>query len=91
MTNKFGRKPRVIRSDRGGEYTSKSIKNYLASEGICFQYRAPFAPEQIGTAKRKNRTIIEMARCLLTDAELTYQFLGEAVSTANYIQNRTLT
>ncbi|KMQ89570.1 retrovirus-related gag-pol polyprotein [Lasius niger] len=91
VTNKFGHKPRIIRSDRGGEYTSKSIKSYLALEGICFQYTAPFTPEQNGTAERKNRTLIEMARCLITEAELTYQFWGEAVSTANYIQNRTLT
>ena len=32
-----------------------------------------------------------MARCLLKDAELPYSFWGEAVSTANYIQNRVFT
>ena len=37
---------------------------------------------------RKNRTLIEMARCLLIDADLPNTFWGEAVSTAKYIQNK---
>lgn len=85
VKNKFGRKSRVIHSDRRDEYTSKSVHSYLGSEEIHFQYTASFTPEQNGTAERKNRTLIEMARCLLTEAELTYEFWGEAVSTANNI------
>lgn len=30
----FGRKPKVIRSDRGGEYTSKALRKFYAEEGI---------------------------------------------------------
>lgn len=32
-----------------------------------------------------------MARCLLTDADLPKNLWAEAVNTANYIQNRTIT
>ena len=32
-----------------------------------------------------------MARCLLTDAQLPKYLWAEAVNTANYIQNRTIT
>lgn len=88
---KFGRKPKVIRSDRGGEYTGKSITNYFKSEGIQSQLTAAYSPQQNGKAERKNRTLIEMARCMLIDAKLPHSFWGEAVATANFIQNRVIT
>ena len=48
----------------------------------------PHTPEQNGVAKRKNRTLIEMARCMLLQSELSKGFWAEAVATANYIRNR---
>lgn len=91
VNNKFGRKPRILRSDRGGEYLSNQFKAYLRTEGIEQQLTAPRTPQQNGTAERKNRTLMEMARCLLTDARLPNGFWAEAVNAANYIQNRVLT
>lgn len=88
---KFGRIPKAIRSDRGGEYIGKSFIDFLKSEGIENQFTAPYTPQQNGRAERKNRTLIEMARCLLIDANLPNCFWGEAVTTANYIQNIVLT
>lgn len=67
------------------------MKEYLASKGISFQYTAPYTPEQNGVSERKNRTLIEMSRCLLTEADLRNTFWGEVVLTANYIQNSVLT
>lgn len=87
----FGSNPKVIRSDRGGEYTGKRLQDYLKSEGIQVQFTTPYSPQQNGKAERKNRTLVEMSRCLLIDADLPKSFWGEAVSTANYIQNRVLT
>jgi transposase InsO family protein len=84
----FGRKPKVIRSDRGGEYIGKRVIGMLKSEGIRVQYTAPYTPQQNGVAERKNRTLIEMARCMLLEAGLPYSFWAETVNTANYIQNR---
>jgi len=39
-------------------------------------------------AERRNRTLIEMARCLLIQSGLPPSFWAEAVNTANYIRNR---
>lgn len=88
---KFGRKPKLMRSDRGGEYTGNQLKEYLSNEGIQTQLTAPYTPQQNGVAERKNRSIMEMARCMLTDAGLPKTFWGEAVSMAVYVQNRTIT
>lgn len=91
VKTKFGKKPKIIRSDRGGEYTSNNILNYMKSEGIQLQLTSPYSPQQNGVAERKNRTLIEMARCMLLEANLPNVFWGEAVMTANYIQNRLTT
>ena len=43
---------------------------------------------QNGIAERKNRWLVEMSRCMLAEANMSYTYWGEAVNTANYIQNR---
>lgn len=89
--NKFGGKPKIFRSDRGGEYLSNQFRTFLRKEGIEQQLTTPHTPQQNGIAERKNRTLVEMVRCMLTDAQLPNMFWAEAVCAANYIQNRVLT
>lgn len=91
VENKFNTKPKIFRSDRGGEFTGNEFKQFMYGMGIKLQYTAPYSPQQNGVAERKNRSLIEMARCMLTDADLPKYLWAEAVNTANYIQNRTLT
>lgn len=88
VKNKFSKQPKVIRSDRGGEYINKNLVEYLAGQGIQIQYTTPYTPQQNDVAERKNRSLIEMARCMLLDADLSYIFWAEAANTANYLQNR---
>lgn len=84
----FGKKPKFLRTDRGGEYTGNEFENYLAAEGIQIHRTAPYTPQQNSVAERKNRSLIEMARCMLIDVGLPFTFWGEAVMAANYVQNR---
>lgn len=88
MKTKFGHKPKVFRSDRGGEYVGNKLQEWLKLEGIQAQFTAPYTPQQNGVAERKNRSLIEMARCMLEDAGLEKIFWAEAVNTAVYLQNR---
>ena len=83
--NKFGSFPKAIRSDNGCEYKSKAMINYLQMKGITSQYTVPYCPQQNGIAERKNRSLVEMSRCMLAEANMSYTYWGEA---ANYIQNR---
>lgn len=85
--NKFGHKIKCLRSDRGGEYIDKNFVDYLNMKGVTIQRTAPYSPQQNGVAERKNRTLIEMTRCMLLDAGLENKFWGEAVMTANNLQN----
>ena len=89
--NSTGQKLKVLRSDNGGEYTSKEFESYLRQEGIRHELTTPKCPEQNGVAERMNRTIVETARCMLAEAKLPRSFWAEAVSTAVYLRNRSPT
>ena len=83
----FGKTPKKIRSGRGGEYISNESQEFLKHEGMGVEMTCPYSPQQNGRAERKNRYLTKMARCLLTDASLPYKYWGEAIITANYLQN----
>lgn len=86
--NRFNTTIKRLWTDRGGEYMCTQFVDYLKANGIGIERTAPYSPAQNGIAERKNRTLIEMARCMLIDAGLEYRFWGEAVTTANFLQNR---
>src|SRR6218665_572036 len=87
VSNKFQRKPKLSRSDNGGEYTGSKLINYLNQEGIRLQTSVPYSPSQNGVAERKNRSIVEMVKCMLLDAGLPLKYWGEAVMTAVYLSH----
>lgn len=87
MKTFFGKKPKILRSDRGGEYMSNRLQEYLANEGIQFQSTVGYAPQQNGIAERKNRTLMEAARTVLADSGVPKCFWTEAVKFANHTLN----
>eukprot|EP00253_Pinus_taeda_P006208 PITA_06208 len=55
------------------------------------QHTVPYTPQQNGVAERKNRTLKEMANCMLQSKGLSLSFWAKAINCANYIINRTPT
>ena len=88
MMNVTGKKIKTLRSDNGGEYTSKVFSDYLKSQGIQRQFTIPRTPKQNGVAERMNRTIQETARSMIHGAGLSDEFWAEAVLTAVILRNR---
>ena len=80
-----GRSIKVLRTDRGGEFLSKEFNDFCDEHGILRQLTAPYTPEQNGVAERKNRTVVEMARCMLKQKGMPDSFWAEGVATAVYI------
>ena len=80
--NVSGCKVGTLRSDRGGEYMSKEFDAYLAECGIKPQCTVPYTPQQNGVAERKNRSLMEMARCMVKSQALPHAFWLEAVMCA---------
>lgn len=69
-------------------YVNKNFQDYLSSAGILHQTTVCYTPQQNGIAERANRTLMEMARCLLMDSGLPHSLWSEAVNTATYLRNR---
>ncbi|KAI3681369.1 hypothetical protein L6452_36163 [Arctium lappa] len=81
---------RSIRSDHGTEFKNSSLNNFFENKGISHNFSSVRTPQQNGVAERRNRTIIEAARSMLSDSHLPTQFWAEAVNTACFTQNRSL-
>ncbi|GJW45967.1 retrovirus-related pol polyprotein from transposon TNT 1-94 [Tanacetum coccineum] len=57
-------------------------------EGIEHQTSTPRTPEHNGVVKRRNRTLVEAARMMLSASKLPLSFWVEAVTTHAILQNR---
>jgi transposase InsO family protein len=65
--------------------------DFLAKTGIMHETTVPYSPQENGVAERLNRTVIERVRSVLQGASLGQRYLGEAVTTAMYLKNRSPT
>jgi transposase InsO family protein len=88
VENETSMKVRKIRFDNGGEFISQVFHNFCSQRGITHQFSTPNTPQQNGVIERKNRTVQEMARTMLSQSDLPLSFWGDVVSTAVDIINR---
>ncbi|KAL6341448.1 hypothetical protein AAG906_032567 [Vitis piasezkii] len=84
---RHGKYIKTLRSDRGGEYISREFINFLSEQGITSQLSAPGMPQQNGVAERRNRTLMEMVRSMMSYSDLPISFWGHAIETTAYILN----
>jgi hypothetical protein len=77
-----------LRSDNGGEYSSRQFVDFCAQHGIRREMTVPYNPQQNGVAERKNRAITGATRSMLHDQSLPLYLWAEACCTAVYLQNR---
>jgi hypothetical protein len=68
-----------------------NFTSYYTTEDIQMQHTVPYTPQQNGVAKRKNRTLKEMANCMIQSKGLSLKYWAEEINCANYIVNRTPT
>jgi hypothetical protein len=79
---------KVLRSDNETEYTNKAFEEYFSTQGILHQTTCPYTPTQNGVAKRKNRHLLEMARCMMISMNVPKHLWGQVVLTAAQLINR---
>ncbi|GJZ46102.1 ribonuclease H-like domain, reverse transcriptase, RNA-dependent DNA polymerase [Tanacetum coccineum] len=77
----------MLRTDRGGEFTSNEFTQYCKVNGIARQLTAPYSPQQNGVVERRNRTIMSMTRCMMKATNMPQNFWAEAVRHAIHILN----
>ena len=68
------KKLKCLRTDNGGEYTSKEFEAYCATRGIRHEKTVLGTPQHNGVAERINRTIVEKVRCMLKMPKLPKSF-----------------
>lgn len=61
---------RSLRTDREGEFTSLEFTEFCNMNGIQRQLTTAYTPQQNGVAERKNRTIMNMVRSMLTEKKI---------------------
>ncbi|GJW48613.1 retrovirus-related pol polyprotein from transposon TNT 1-94, partial [Tanacetum coccineum] len=76
--------------DRGAEFLNKTLNAFFKEEGIEHQTFTPRTPEQNGIVERRNHTLVEAARTMLSASKLPLFFWAEAIATACYTQNRSI-
>nr|GEX47048.1 hypothetical protein [Tanacetum cinerariifolium] len=81
---------RVVLTDKGTEFLNQTLHAYFATEGIQHQTSVARTPEQNGIVERRNRTLVEAARTMLSAANVPLFFWAEAIATACFTQNRSL-
>ena len=87
VENKLGKTIKSLRSDRGGEYLDQEFEDFMVKYGIVSQLTAPSTPQQNGVAERRNRTLMEMVRSMISFSSLPNSFWGYALQTMAYILN----
>ena len=83
----LGKSLKTLRSDREGEYLDTKFKDHLLEHGILSQLTAPGTPHQNGVAKRRNKTLLDMVRSMMSYSSLPISFWGYSLQTAVYILN----
>nr|GFA90464.1 retrovirus-related Pol polyprotein from transposon TNT 1-94 [Tanacetum cinerariifolium] len=67
-----------------------TLHAYFAAEGIHHQTSVARTPKQNSVVKRRNRTLVEAARTMLSAAKVPLFFWAEAIATACFTKNRSL-
>ncbi|KAL0449121.1 UNVERIFIED_CONTAM: Retrovirus-related Pol polyprotein from transposon TNT 1-94 [Sesamum latifolium] len=87
VENQTNRKIKALRSDRGGEYLSGEFIDYLKENGILSQWTLPGTPQLNEVAERRNRTLLDMIRSMMSFTELPPSFWGYALKTVAKLLN----
>ena len=97
VENQHHLKIKIVRSDRWGEYYGQDTPydqvpgpffEVPYGNGIVAQYLTPGEPQQNGVVERRNRTLMDMVRSMMSYSTLPINLWMEALKAAIYILNR---
>jgi transposase InsO family protein len=74
VQNKFETTIKKVRSNNGSELKNTRIDELCDEYGIRHQFLAKYTPQSNGLVKRKNRTLIGMARSMLSEYNVSHSF-----------------
>jgi transposase InsO family protein len=78
----------AVTSNNGTEFKNLKMDGFFYSKGIIHEFSTPYSPQQNGVAKRKNRTLIEMARAMLDEYKTPLNIWAKAINTTCHAINQ---
>lgn len=88
VETKTGFKIKCLRSNHSGEFISSEFNNFCDKHGIRRQFSALKTPQQNRVVERKNRSILDVSRKMMMEANLPHIYWREAVRTMVYTFNK---
>jgi transposase InsO family protein len=82
--NEFETTIKKVRSDKGSEFNNTRIDDLCDEFGIRHQFLAKYTPQSNGLVERKNKTLIDMARSMLSEYNVSHSFWAKAINTTCY-------
>ena len=72
--NEFELKVKKVRSDNGSEFRNTRVEEWCDEKEIKHEFSTKYTSEQNGLVERKNRTLIDMARSMLSEYNFRIAF-----------------
>ena len=66
VENQLERTIKILRYDRGGEYTSLEMNVFCETRGIIHEITPLYSSQSNGVAERKNRTLLDMVNVIVS-------------------------
>jgi transposase InsO family protein len=85
--NEFEITIKRVRSDNGSEFKNTRIDELYNEFGIRHQFSAKYTSQSNDLVERKNRTLIDMARSMLSEYSVSQSFWAKAINIACYYIN----
>ena len=74
ICNEFETTIKRVRSDNGSEFKNTRIDELCDEFRIRHQFSTKYTPQSNGLVERKNRTLIDMARSMLSEYNVSQSF-----------------
>nr|GEU68789.1 hypothetical protein [Tanacetum cinerariifolium] len=87
VENQLSKTIKSLRLDREGEYISQEFLDHLKDHGIIAHRTPPYTPQHNGVSERRNITLLDMVRSMISQTTLSKSFWDYALETAARILN----
>ncbi|GKC96319.1 retrotransposon protein, putative, ty1-copia subclass, partial [Tanacetum coccineum] len=87
VENQLGKTIKSLRSDRGGKYMIQEFFDHLKEYEIIAYRTPPYTPQHNGVSERRNRTLLDMVRSMMSQTTLPKSFWDYALKSATHILN----
>nr|GEY80680.1 zinc finger, CCHC-type [Tanacetum cinerariifolium] len=87
VENKLEKTIKSLRSDREGEYMIQKFLDHLKEHEIISHHAHPYTPKHNGVSERRNRTLLDIVRSMMSQTTLPKSFWDYALETVARILN----